>query len=190
MAAFEHVMGLMSFVLALALAHLLSSVIEIVRAGTRVKPSWIHAGWMLFGLMQTVAWWVGMWDAHIVSHWTTPAIWLNLACTLSCYLFVGLVCPRIPAEGPVDLAAFNLGHRRQYLAAAFGMLLLGICLAFFYQYVLHVPDQLIQAALAVAMIAGIIPAFLSTKASAQGFSVIVGNVGWILFFLVGDPALT
>jgi hypothetical protein len=58
MSAFEHVMSLISFVFALAIAHLLTSAIAIFRAQPRVRFSFTHAVWMVVSLLQVMAWWL------------------------------------------------------------------------------------------------------------------------------------
>ena len=45
-AAFQHMVTLLSFVLALGVSHQLLTIVEMVRAGQRVKFSWVHAVWM------------------------------------------------------------------------------------------------------------------------------------------------
>ena len=55
MRAFDFVITLYSFVYALAVAQILSTVGDMIRAGKRLRFSWINAGWMLNVLLAIVA---------------------------------------------------------------------------------------------------------------------------------------
>src|SRR5262249_47744410 len=54
--AFDYVITLMSFVYALAIAHILATAGDIIGAWSRVKFSWLNAAWMLFQLFAILAW--------------------------------------------------------------------------------------------------------------------------------------
>src|SRR5665213_3324907 len=62
MRAFDYVIMLFAFVYALATAHLLTTVAELIRERARVRFSWVHAAWMSVGLFEILAWWIGMWN--------------------------------------------------------------------------------------------------------------------------------
>lgn len=62
MRAFDFVITLYSFVYALAVAQILSTVGDMIRAGKRLRFSWINAGWMLNVMLAIVAWWLSLWD--------------------------------------------------------------------------------------------------------------------------------
>jgi len=62
MGAFDFVITLLSFVYALAITHILATVGDIIRAGKRVRFSWLNAAWMLSTLLIVVAFWLGLWD--------------------------------------------------------------------------------------------------------------------------------
>jgi hypothetical protein len=62
MRAFDFVMTLYSFVYALAVAQILSTVGDMIRAGKRLLFSWLNAAWMLNVLLAIVAWWLSLWD--------------------------------------------------------------------------------------------------------------------------------
>jgi hypothetical protein len=58
MRACDFVITLYSFVYALAVAQILSAVGDMIRAGKRLRFSWINAGSMLKVLLAIVAWWL------------------------------------------------------------------------------------------------------------------------------------
>jgi len=190
MAAFEHVMVLMSFVLALALTHLLTTIIALIRARDRVRLSWIHLGWMVFGLFITVGWWVGMWDFHVVSHWTTLNIWISLIAVVTTYLYIGLVCPKVLDVGTIDLVEFHDRHRHEYLSAGIVSGVMGAVVALYFQYWYQVPGQTLQVIIIGALVISTTAGLVSPNKWVQRISPILANAGWVLFFLIGDPALT
>jgi hypothetical protein len=69
MSAFEHVMSLISFVFALAIAHLLTCAVAIFRARSRVRLSFTHAAWMIVSLLQVMSWWLAFWDFRLMKSW-------------------------------------------------------------------------------------------------------------------------
>ncbi|HEY3638251.1 MAG TPA: hypothetical protein VGK90_08850 [Rhizomicrobium sp.] len=117
MSAFEHIIVLLSFVYALALTHLLSGVAYLIRAGSRVRFSWIQAGWMLNALLTIVANWIGFWDMRQLPSWGVGTIMFTLAMAIANYLQAALVCPEVFSEGPIDLAAFHEQQGRRYIVA-------------------------------------------------------------------------
>ena len=65
MQAFDYVITLMSFVYALAIAHVLATAGDIIGAWSRVRFSWLNAAWMLFELLAILAWWIGLWGCFL-----------------------------------------------------------------------------------------------------------------------------
>ena len=120
MSAFEHVIVLLSFVYALAIAHLLLTVAGIVRGWSRVRFSWFHAYWMLNALIVLVVDWISFYDLRQIKGWSMPVIFMTIFIALIDYLQAALVCPEIPPEGPIDLVAFHQNQSRRYIAA-FGL---------------------------------------------------------------------
>jgi flagellar biosynthesis protein FliQ len=117
MGAFEHVIALLSFVYALALTHLLSGIVALIRADNRVRFSWIYAFWMLEAFVTIFANWISFWDLRTLPSWSVPAIVLTLLMAITNYLQAALVCPEVPAEGPVDLTVFHEEQSRRYIGA-------------------------------------------------------------------------
>jgi hypothetical protein len=117
MGAFEHVVALLSFVYALAIAHLLLTLAGLIRASARVRVSWLHAFWMANALIVLVVDWISYWDMRALPKFGTGTIALVVASALIDYLQAALVCPEIPAEGPVDLVAFHAEQSRRYIGA-------------------------------------------------------------------------
>ena len=117
MHAFDYISVLFSFVYAAAVVHILATAGDIAIAFTRVRFSWLNAGWMLASLLAVAAWWIGVWDLRGIGVWTMPSIFFFFAVACLMYLEVRLVCPRIAGEGTIDLVAFHRTEGRKYLAA-------------------------------------------------------------------------
>ena len=140
MTAFEHVMTLVSFVFALAVTHLLTFFIALVRAGSRVRYSFAHAAWVALSLLLILAWWLGMWDFHALKSWDVGTIGFTLG-SIICYIFTGLLCQEIPEEGPVDLVEFHRTHARQYIGAYIAAVAVGTGYGLYYGYFDHIAEQ-------------------------------------------------
>ncbi|HLY05857.1 MAG TPA: hypothetical protein VKR31_08935 [Rhizomicrobium sp.] len=117
MGAFAHVLSLLSFVYALAIAHLLGTAARLIGARERVRFSWFHAYWMLNALVVLVVDWISYWDMNSVPRWTVVSIFIVLAQSFADFMQAALVCPEIPPEGTIELPAFHASHARRYIGA-------------------------------------------------------------------------
>jgi len=117
MGAFEHVISLLSFVYALAIAHLLTTAARLIGNRERVRFSWFHAYWMANALTVLVLDWISYWDMHAVASWPIVSIGIVLVQSFVDYMQAALVCPEVPREGEIDLAAFHRTHSRRYIGA-------------------------------------------------------------------------
>jgi hypothetical protein len=125
--AFEHVLLLLSFVYALAIAHLLTTVARLIGARERVRFSWFHAFWMANALLLLVVDWISWWPMHTIASWPVTSIFAVLAQSFADYMQAALVCPEIPSEGEIDLVAFHKSHARRYMGAAAASMAVALC---------------------------------------------------------------
>lgn len=114
MRAFDFVMTLYSFVYALGVAQILSTVGDMIRAGKRLRFSWLNAGWMLNILLAIVAWWLSLWDLRAEAAWPMPTVLLFFAVACLLYVLARMVSAQIPAEGPADLQRYHIEEGRKY----------------------------------------------------------------------------
>lgn len=107
MRAFDFIITLYSFVYALGVAEILSTVGDMIRAGKRLRFSWLNAGWMLNILLTIVAWWLSLWDLRAEERWpmVTVLTFFAVACVL--YVLARMVSAPIPEDGPVDLRRYH-----------------------------------------------------------------------------------
>jgi hypothetical protein len=115
MHAFDYLVTLFSFVFAMAIAHVLATVGDMVVASRRLTFSWVNAGWMLTVLLAVIAWWLGIWDLRKQDTWPTDTIAFFFWAACGLYVLARIVCPRIPVEGPIDLREFHRCEGPKYI---------------------------------------------------------------------------
>jgi hypothetical protein len=118
MGAFEHVISLLSFVYALAIAHMLLSISQIIRNWQRVRLSWLHAFWMAIAFAVLISNWLSYWDLHAIPDWSVGSIVFTFVMASVNYLQAALVCPgnsdgRSRRSGPVPPTARAPIYRRR-----------------------------------------------------------------------------
>jgi hypothetical protein len=126
MSAFEYVSVLLSIVVSLAFAHLLTGIARLVQA-QGVKFSLVYAGWFGIFLFGCLDYWFSLWQIRGTGVWTLGYVvfWVVLATML--YLATWLVVPTERAtEDGIDLAAYHDANRRKYLGALFIYQVLGV----------------------------------------------------------------
>jgi hypothetical protein len=124
MSTFEFVSVLLSIVISLAIAHLLTGVAQAIKA-KKVRFQWVLAGWWLFVFMLCVDYWFSVWRLREASVWTLGFVltWLVLAAIT--YIAAWLVVPDADADGTMDFVAHSEANRRKYLAGLLAWVLAG-----------------------------------------------------------------
>ncbi len=189
MDAFEHVMSLISFVFALAIAHLLTNAIAIFRARPRVRFSFTHAAWMGVALLQVMAWWLAFWDFRLMKSWDVAFVASTLAAGILVYVYTGLVCPEVPKEGMLDLPEFHRTNGRQYIAVYLALGVVGFLYGAVYGYLYNIPEQTAQDAVIVPMTLVAVLAFLWRNDTVQTICAAVMLALYPVYFFVGQHAL-
>ena len=188
-AAFQHIVTLLSFVLAVSVSHELLTVVEIVRAGPRTRPSFVHALWMANGFLAVIGWWFGIWEIHAVPAWPVYSVLLNLAGVVCVFLAIGFVCPRIPEGGSIDLWEFHSLHRRKYAAFALGGNLIGIGQSVFVRFLEGDPGRYVLAGILALTVLAPLTAISFSGLAVQRLAAIVVVTGMLLFIVVGAPVM-
>jgi hypothetical protein len=120
---FETVSILLSFVFAIALTHLLTSVTELIWARERVRFSGLFAMWMLIAGLFLVVNWLGFGGLSGIKHWSTAEVMLQFTSAIVQYFTCSLISMRPEKDGVVDLPAFYEKQRPTIMTA---MLALGV----------------------------------------------------------------
>ncbi len=117
MTPFEFVNILLSILFSIAIAHMLQSVAELVRAGKRVRVSWLHALWMTTIFVTVLANWLSIWELRGLKEWTAGYMLLLVLAVLAQYFSCVLVSPKVIPDKLIDLVAFQHEQGARYLFA-------------------------------------------------------------------------
>lgn len=121
MSAFEFVFTLLSVVASLAITHLVSGIVGMVRTASR--PSWFLGVWLWIAFATTVGNWGATWWT-MGAQTTFPAwqVLLVLATMIGQYAFCALIAPSsdLAAEAPPGEARQR--ERAQYVGAYMGLI--------------------------------------------------------------------
>jgi len=189
MSAFEHVMSLISFVFALAIAHLLTCAIAIFRARSRVRFSFTHAAWMAVSLLQVMAWWLAFWDFRLMKSWDVGYVAFTLLAGILVYVYTGLVCPEVPKEGALDLGEFHRTSGRQYIVVYLALGIVGFVYGAVYGYFYDIPEQTAQDAVIIPMLLVSLAAFVFRNGVVQTACAAAMLALYPVYFYVGQHPL-
>lgn len=190
MGAFEHILVLVSFVYAVALTHLLSSVAAFIRRWDDVRFSWIHAFWMANAFVMIIANWISLWDLRTISAFGAGIIVFTFVLAFSNYLQAALVCPEMPAQGPVDLDAFHDTQGRRYILGFLGSAITALIANAILGTSFHIEEWLQQNLVVVPMlgVAGIAAIFVRNR-PVQAACAAAQLAAWTYYFVALQDAL-
>lgn len=120
---FDFVLILLSFVFAMAMAHLLAGVGAIVSARERVRFSPLLTLAILNALLQVFVDWLALWDLRSLPQWDLLTIAVIFTYPIVIYFLCVAAVPEPSREQPVDMEAFYWKTRRLYYGL-FSLLLL------------------------------------------------------------------
>jgi hypothetical protein len=189
MGAFEHVISLLSFVYALAIAHLLTTAARLMGAHERVRFSWLHAYWMLNALIVLIVDWISYWDMRAMPSWTIISILIVLTQSFADYMQAALVCPEVPAEGEIDLTAFHATRSRWYIGAFAVTTISALVLNLYFGGGYSVSDYLTQNLAVIPLIAIALTATIFRNRWVQVTAPFLLMGIWIYYFIDLQSAL-
>jgi hypothetical protein len=130
---FDQITILLSFVFALALAYLLSSATDLIKARDRVRFSGLLALWMLNALIGLTVNWLSIWQLHIIKQWTVADVLLQFAPAVLQYFACSLVSMRVEGETPPDMPAFYARERPAFTGAFAAMMVVNLVQNYLYR---------------------------------------------------------
>jgi hypothetical protein len=184
---FDYVLTLLSFVYALAIAHVLATVGDLMSAGNRVRFSWLNAAWMLYAFLAALIYWVNMWDLRTQPAWNMGLVAIFFAISSMLYLEIRLVCLRVPIEGAVDMAGFHEREGWKYMAGFAVLAAFTVLLNVFYWQggIAALAHSRIDWVVLAQCIASSLGACFSNRRMQAAVAVVVGLMWvWFWFFLV------
>jgi len=190
MRAFDYVITLFAFVYALATAHLLTTAAELVRERARVRFSWINATWMLVGLFEILAWWIGMWDMRALPSWSVAMIAFLFVMAILIYVQVRLACPNIPVEGEIDLREFHRRNGREYIGLFAVVAALTIVVNIVFGEMTSVRELTLQNIVVAPMFVVSVVAAISFRPWVQALAAIAVVALWLAYFATLQGALS
>lgn len=118
MTPFEHLAVLISIVLGLGIAHLLTSVHRLVQARARVRPYWLPLLWALLLFVTQIEWWWAIFALRTETVWNFFYFLFVLLSPVSLYLAAAFVLPEIEPGGTatIDLRTYYYENRRWFFA--------------------------------------------------------------------------
>ncbi|HEU4821464.1 MAG TPA: hypothetical protein VFS87_09935 [Qipengyuania sp.] len=117
MTLFESIFALISIVTSLALAQLITGVVNVARRIDRAKISATHAAWVWLAFVLVIGNWAALFGAQADPDWPPGRILLWLLAMVSLYAFTALVLPQSRASEAIDLKQFERRYGRSYIVA-------------------------------------------------------------------------
>ncbi|MFN2531923.1 MAG: hypothetical protein ABR555_11550 [Pyrinomonadaceae bacterium] len=130
MTAFEVVFILLTIITSLALTHLLTGFVSMLRNAGRVRFSVLHALWAWIAFTLLIGNWASYWSMRSVTSWPAWAVLLIVTNFIIQYVFCSLVTPETPAVGNIDLVEFHEREHRRYILALVVLLVASLVLNF------------------------------------------------------------
>jgi hypothetical protein len=190
MRAFDYVITLFAFVYALATAHLLTTVAEMVRERARVRFSWLNAAWMSVALFEILAWWIGMWDMRALPSWSVAMIAFLFVMATLIYVQVRLTCATIPAQGEIDLSEFHRRNGREYIALFAAIAALTVVANLVFGEMTSVREMIEQNIVVAPMFVVGVLAAISFRPWVQALAAAAVIALWLAYFATLQGALT
>jgi hypothetical protein len=125
-AAFDHVLVLLSFVYALALTHLLSRIGTLVLARERVRFSGLLAVCMANAVLMVFTNWLSLWDVRGMHDWDLFSVTMQFAFAVAIYFLCALAAPEINSEDIIDMESFYWRNRRLFYAVLMACMFLSL----------------------------------------------------------------
>ena len=160
MAAYEHISVLISFFVSLGFAHVLIGAAGLVQSPARVRISVPHALWVLVAVSCLLDTWLGLFEHRTHADWDIPTVLLLIGQATVAYLLAALVMPAsFILDGIMELHEFHTAHRRSYILAFMGFIVIDVAVA----AVLNpdIGDPVESIALAIAFVLFLAPALLA-----------------------------
>jgi hypothetical protein len=187
MRAFDFVMTLYSFVYALGVAQILSTIGDMIRAGKRLRFSWLNAGWMLNVLLAIVAWWLSLWDLRSETSWPMPTVLMFFVVACLLYVLARMVSAPIPAEGTVDLHLYHREEGRKY--AGLFAVECAITIGTVFLYGSASPNWIASNWATVPTLAASLAAAFTSNRWVQRAAIVVIMLLWVPYFVTLQGAL-
>lgn len=113
MSPFDYLTVLVSIVIGLAIANVLTRISVVVTARERVDFYWPPVAWAIWLFFVAVQHWWAQWSARHTSQWNFGIFWLELLVPVLLFFLSTLVLPEREENGTLDLGDWY-GHNRAW----------------------------------------------------------------------------
>src|SRR5687767_14440006 len=117
MTPFEFVFALISIITSLALTHIVTGVVAIIRHKERGSFSFTHALWVWVDFAVVIGNWGAMWGAGRDLDWSAARVLARFTSLTILYGFCALVIPEVTRGTLLDLKQFHEREGRRYMIA-------------------------------------------------------------------------
>ena len=111
---FEFIVGMISVILALAIAEMFLGAARLVENQARVRFSWTHGVWIVNLFLITFLHWWSLWTFRELS-WNFGMFFYSLMAPSLMFFAATVICPRNVTDAKIDLAAYYFDIRRPFL---------------------------------------------------------------------------
>jgi hypothetical protein len=183
--AFHHVLALLAFVFALSLTGLLSRASALFVARERVTLSGLAILAAVNCIVLVYLNWLSLWEIRTLPNWDLLTITTIFVFSLGVYVTSTLALPQVPAQGPIDMAAFYRKERITYYSAWLFCQLMAIASNLLLSDTVNAAELFNENILDAATLPAILLALTSPRRWAQwagGIAVLVVNLVFLLAF--------
>ncbi len=119
MSAFDYLTVLVSIVLGLAIANVLTRLATVITARERIDFYWPPVAWSIFLFFISVQHWWAEWGVRHTTEWNFGTFWLQLLTPVDLFLLSALALPEREENGKLDLGAWYFHNRAWFLVFLF-----------------------------------------------------------------------
>ncbi|MBS0431205.1 MAG: hypothetical protein JSS21_02200 [Proteobacteria bacterium] len=118
MSAFEFVFALVTIVTSLAITHMLTGLVSVLRNTESEQLSIVHGLWAWSAMLLAIGNWASFWGMRSVTSWPSWTVLLCVIVMVALYAFCALVTPEFPNEARIGSADFHRREQPRYTIAA------------------------------------------------------------------------
>lgn len=123
---FSYLSVLLSVILGLAVAQILTGFRGLLLSRARIKTYWPVIAWAILLLLVCFQSWWAMFGMRLRENWTFPQFAIVLLQTIVTYMLAGLVFPDFFGETVVDLKENFYAHRVWFFGFGFAMIVASV----------------------------------------------------------------
>lgn len=119
MSAFDYLTVLISIVMGLAIAMVLTRLATVITARERVDFYWPPVAWAVWLFFISVQHWWAQWGERHTREWNFGTFWLELLIPVDLFVLAALVLPEREENGTLDLGQWYFHNRAWFLTFLF-----------------------------------------------------------------------